>query len=189
MSDNNVVGKILQFKVTGIRKRGRLSLRWADSVELDFGIINEKTWRTKGSFRCILIYECRGAVYLTSFASLGKAENVSKTTNALDVHRLSAPMKTLERFLWRNVRTGVKQRRAKTRTPILPLPPYSHDLTPCDFTLFPEPARHLHGRRFQSAEEVKNESLAELNEMAKNGFQKCFVAQGSYLKRNSVSAI
>ncbi|GFU21733.1 uncharacterized transposon-derived protein F52C9.6 [Trichonephila clavipes] len=47
MLDDNVVKKILQFKVTGIRKRGRPGLRWADSVESDFGIVNEKAWRTK----------------------------------------------------------------------------------------------------------------------------------------------
>ncbi|GFS47308.1 hypothetical protein TNCV_4862701 [Trichonephila clavipes] len=33
MLDGNVVKKLLQFKVTGIRKRGRPRLRWADSVE------------------------------------------------------------------------------------------------------------------------------------------------------------
>ncbi|GFW32246.1 uncharacterized protein TNCV_2143261 [Trichonephila clavipes] len=36
---------------------------------------------------------------------------VSKTANALDVHRLSALLKTLKRFLWRYVRTDFKQRR------------------------------------------------------------------------------
>ncbi|GFV29500.1 hypothetical protein TNCV_2728811 [Trichonephila clavipes] len=47
MPDHNVVKKAPQFKVLGIRKRGRPRLRWADSVESDFEIINEKTWRTK----------------------------------------------------------------------------------------------------------------------------------------------
>ncbi|GFT79375.1 hypothetical protein TNCV_603981 [Trichonephila clavipes] len=43
----NDVKKILQFKVPGIWKRGRSRLRWTDSVELDFRIINEKTWRRR----------------------------------------------------------------------------------------------------------------------------------------------
>ncbi|GFV63925.1 hypothetical protein TNCV_3787981 [Trichonephila clavipes] len=47
MPDDHVVQKILQFKVTGIRKRGCPRLRWEDSVELDIGIITEKSWRTK----------------------------------------------------------------------------------------------------------------------------------------------
>ncbi|GFY15374.1 hypothetical protein TNCV_1571851 [Trichonephila clavipes] len=47
MSDDNVVKKILQFKVTGIRKRGRPRLRWTDLMESDSMTINEKTGRTK----------------------------------------------------------------------------------------------------------------------------------------------
>ncbi|GFW49286.1 hypothetical protein TNCV_3057961 [Trichonephila clavipes] len=39
--------KILQFKVTGIRKRGRPRLRWTDSVKLDFRIMNEKLGEPK----------------------------------------------------------------------------------------------------------------------------------------------
>ncbi|GFU87239.1 hypothetical protein TNCV_738161 [Trichonephila clavipes] len=38
MSDDNVVKKVLQFKLTGILKCGRPRLRWADSVESVFGI-------------------------------------------------------------------------------------------------------------------------------------------------------
>ncbi|GFW48309.1 uncharacterized transposon-derived protein F52C9.6 [Trichonephila clavipes] len=39
--------KILQIKVTGIRKRGRPMLRWTYSVDSDLKIINEKAWKTK----------------------------------------------------------------------------------------------------------------------------------------------
>ncbi|GFT10707.1 hypothetical protein TNCV_1943991 [Trichonephila clavipes] len=38
---------VLRFKVIEIQKREKPRLRWADSVESDFGIINGKTWRTK----------------------------------------------------------------------------------------------------------------------------------------------
>ncbi|GFW37382.1 hypothetical protein TNCV_859891 [Trichonephila clavipes] len=53
MPDDNVVKRILQFKVTGIRKRGRPRLRRTDSVKSDLGIINEKTWRTKLNVRSL----------------------------------------------------------------------------------------------------------------------------------------
>ncbi|GFV51746.1 hypothetical protein TNCV_1321021 [Trichonephila clavipes] len=54
--------------------------------------------------------------------------------------------------------------------------------------------------QFQSADEVKSGSLAELKDMVKNGFQKCFdklyklwqkcaVAHGSYFEGGCVSAI
>ncbi|GFW97633.1 hypothetical protein TNCV_685031 [Trichonephila clavipes] len=47
MPDDNVVKKVQQLKVAGIRRRGSSRLRWVDSMESVFGIINEKTWRTK----------------------------------------------------------------------------------------------------------------------------------------------
>ncbi|GFY15405.1 hypothetical protein TNCV_1572161 [Trichonephila clavipes] len=59
----------------------------------------------------------------------------------------------------------------KTKTTVLPHPPYSLDLAPSDFSLFP---KRLEGHQFQSAEEVKSTSQAELKNISKNGFQKCF---------------
>ncbi|GFS83575.1 hypothetical protein TNCV_1657881 [Trichonephila clavipes] len=51
--DCNVVAFIVfeEFKVTGIRKRGRPRLRWTDSMEP--GFINEKTWRMKVNARSL----------------------------------------------------------------------------------------------------------------------------------------
>ena len=43
----------------------------------------------------------------------------------------------------------------KMKTTVLPHQPYSLDLTPGDFFLFPELARHFQGYRFQSSYEVK----------------------------------
>ncbi|GFW99477.1 hypothetical protein TNCV_3417101 [Trichonephila clavipes] len=54
-------------------------------------------------------------------------------------------------------------------------------------------AHHLQGRQFKSEDEAKSASQAELKDMAKNGFQKCFDelyklwqkctdAQGSYFE-------
>ncbi|GFX60907.1 hypothetical protein TNCV_1557621 [Trichonephila clavipes] len=85
-----------------------------------------------------------------------RAGKVSNTTNALDVHRLPTPLKSLKNFL------------------------------------------RWYGRRFQSPDEVKSASPAELKDMGKNEFQKCFnafykrwqkcaVAQGSYFKVGCVS--
>ncbi|GFU26399.1 hypothetical protein TNCV_2507171 [Trichonephila clavipes] len=53
MPDDNVVKKMLKFKVNGIRKHRGPRLRWTDSVESDFGIKNEKTWRTKVNDRSL----------------------------------------------------------------------------------------------------------------------------------------
>ncbi|GFW16959.1 hypothetical protein TNCV_2760871 [Trichonephila clavipes] len=48
------------------------------------------------------------------------------------------------------------------------------DLVPSNFRIFPKLARHLQGRRFQSAGEVKSVSQVELKGMFKNRFQKRF---------------
>ena len=40
--------------------------------------------------------------------------------------------------------------------PMLPHPPYSPDLAPSDFHLFPKPKKHLKGQRFICDEEVKS---------------------------------
>ncbi|GFX08565.1 hypothetical protein TNCV_4170641 [Trichonephila clavipes] len=50
----------------------------------------------------------------------------------------------------------------KSKTTVLPPPSYPPDFSPGHFSLFPKPARCLKGRRFQSADEVKSASQAEL---------------------------
>jgi hypothetical protein len=40
---------------------------------------------------------------------------------------------------------------------ILPHPPYSPDLAPSDFSLFPKTKKNLRGQRFHSNEDVRNE--------------------------------
>ncbi|GFW93552.1 hypothetical protein TNCV_47551 [Trichonephila clavipes] len=62
----------------------------------------------------------------------------------------------------------------KTKTTVLPHPPYSPDLSPQMFHLFSELTRHLQGRLFQSADEFKRALPAELKDRGKIGFQKYF---------------
>ena len=63
---------------------------------------------------------------------------------------------------------------AKNNTVIIPQPPYSPDLAPCDFFLFPRLKRPMNGRRFATIEEIKTESLRELKDIPKSAYQKCF---------------
>ena len=48
----------------------------------------------------------------------------------------------------------VKEERARKQVTVLPHPPSSPDLAPCDFCLLPRMRALLSGRRFHSAEEV-----------------------------------
>ena len=62
----------------------------------------------------------------------------------------------------------------KNSTSIMPEPPYSLNLTTCDFFLFPKLKRLMKGRRFATIEEIKAASLAKLMALPKRSFQKCF---------------
>jgi transposase len=62
---------------------------------------------------------------------------------------------------------------AKHATTVLPQPPYSPDLAPADFLLFPKLKSTLKGRRFESIEAIKTNSLAHLRSIPKTAFQKC----------------
>ena len=56
---------------------------------------------------------------------------------------------------------------AKQETIVVPQPPYSPDLTPADFFLFPKLKSTLKGRRFQTVEEIK-ENTGPLRHPAKH---------------------
>jgi len=55
-------------------------------------------------------------------------------------------------------------------------PPYSPDLTPCDFFLFPKLKLRMKGRRFDTIEEIQEESQQVLDTVPKRDFQGCFQA-------------
>lgn len=63
---------------------------------------------------------------------------------------------------------------AKNNTPLVRQAPYSPDMAPCDFWLFPKLKMPLKGTRFQEREDIKQNTTAELNSIPKDAFQKCF---------------
>ena len=63
---------------------------------------------------------------------------------------------------------------AKHSTTVLPQPSYSPDLAPADFILFPKLKSSPKGRRFESIEAIKTNSLANLRCIPKTAFQECF---------------
>jgi hypothetical protein len=63
---------------------------------------------------------------------------------------------------------------AKHATTVPPQPPYSPDLAPADFFLFQKLKSTLKGRRFESIEAIKTNSLAHLGRIPKTAFQECF---------------
>ena len=91
----------------------------------------------------------------------------------------------------------VREFLAKNNTPSLPHPPYSPDLAPADFFLFPKMKLRLKGRRFGTIAEIQDESQRVLNQLTREDFQtafqewqkrwtRCIDAEGNYFEGDGV---
>jgi hypothetical protein len=74
---------------------------------------------------------------------------------------------------------------------IVPHPPYSSDLAPCDFALFPKLKMKLKGLRFQTVSDIQSESQVAFDSTKENDFHgafelwkkrwdRCIRSQGGY---------
>jgi len=68
----------------------------------------------------------------------------------------------------------VKQFLANKNITALEHPPYSPDLTPCDFCLFPNIKSVLKGTHFVSVENVKTKTAEILNSLTEHDLRNCF---------------
>ena len=77
----------------------------------------------------------------------------------------------------------------------VPHPPYSPDLAPCDFWLFPKFKKNLRGSRFETIEEMKEAVTRVMDTFTLEDFQrafqklvewynKCIAARGEYFEGN-----
>jgi hypothetical protein len=57
---------------------------------------------------------------------------------------------------------------------VIPHPPYSPDLAPCDFVLFPKMKLKLKGRGFDDIEEIKAESQRVIDTLLEKDVQEAF---------------
>ena len=62
---------------------------------------------------------------------------------------------------------------AKHDKKVIAQPPYSTDLAPCDFFLFPKLKYPLRGTRHESIEAIKRNSLKELKAIPAEAYKKC----------------
>jgi hypothetical protein len=76
---------------------------------------------------------------------------------------------------------------------IVPHPPNSPDLAPCDFALFPNLKMKLKGRCFETVSDIQRESQAVLDSIKENDFHcafeawkkrwdRCIRSQGDYFE-------
>ena len=80
---------------------------------------------------------------------------------------------------------------------IQPQPPYSPDLSPCDFFLFPKLKFHLKGRHFGTVDNIQKVVTDQLRALPLEDFQHCYreweqrlrrcvASQGNYFEGDNV---
>jgi len=88
-----------------------------------------------------------------------------KWANGFILHHDNAPCHTS--FL-------VQQFLSNKNITVCPLPPYSPDLAPCDFWLFPKVKMTMKGKHFESIQDIEATMTAQLKTLVKEDFQNCF---------------
>jgi len=63
---------------------------------------------------------------------------------------------------------------AEKSTPVVPQPPSSPDLSPCDFFVFPRLKIHLKGRHFGTLDNIQKSVTDEPKGIAAEAFQHCY---------------
>ena len=71
---------------------------------------------------------------------------------------------------------GIREFHAKNNIAVLEQPPYSPELTLCDFFLFPTLKEVIKGTCFQDSEAIKTAVTRELRAIAEESFQECVEA-------------
>jgi len=100
-------------------------------------------------------------------------------------------------FLLHDNATIVKQFLAQRKAHVLDHPPYSPDLAPADYFLFPKVKSHLKGRLCDSIWDIQTAVTSTLNTTAKDDFYKgiqklydcanlCVQLQGIYVKNYAI---
>jgi len=76
---------------------------------------------------------------------------------------------------------------AEKGIPVVPQPPYSPDLSPCDFFLFPKLKFYLKGRHFGTVENIRKAVTDQLKVIPVSDFQHCYKEWEQCLRRSVAS--
>lgn len=136
--------------------------------------VNNKIWATKNAKRpCVAkrLQSTKKVMYAIFFSPSGPVAQVAVTKGRSVTgffYKNVALKKVKKHFVKRRPKTGLKGLKLlhdnapchrasivtnflkKEKVEVLPHPPYSPDLAPCDFFLFPRLKKHLSGRRYGS---------------------------------------
>lgn len=164
--------------------------------------------RSKVKVMLTVFFDCRGVVH-SEF--LPEGQTVNKEYYLGVMRRLREQIRRKRPDLWKtnswilhhdnapsHKAIIVKEFLTKNSTNIIEQPPYSPDMAPADFFLFPKLKLPLRGTRFQSIEDIKENSRRELKSISENAFKKCFddwiirwhkciISKGAYFEGDTIN--
>ncbi|UYV61239.1 hypothetical protein LAZ67_1004007 [Cordylochernes scorpioides] len=122
-----------------------------------------------------VFFDCRGVVH---HEFLPQGRTVNKEYYPQVMRNLREAIRQKRPDLWKNKNWLLHHDNApahtsllvrdflpKNNTLMMPQPPYSPDLAPCDFFLFPKLKRPMKGRRYATLDEIKTASKEELKKI------------------------
>ncbi len=145
----------------------------------------KKARKSKSKVKVMLIVFCdiRGIVH---FEFLPEGQIVNQTVYEEILRRLVRSVRDKRRSLWEtnawvlhhdnapaHTALSIRQFLAERNTAALKQPPYSPDLAPCDFVLFPKIKSVLKGTHFPDIDSIKMAATTELRKIPEDTFQKC----------------
>jgi transposase len=140
--------------------------------------------RAKFKAMMIVFFDIRGVIYI-DWVPEGQTVNQVYYKNVLTYLRERVRRRRPD--MWKNASwvlhhdnapahnaLSVKRYLAKNNIPVMEHPPYSPDLAPCDFFLFPKIKSALKGTRFESVDAVKAKATQLLKSITQDDLQHCF---------------
>lgn len=140
--------------------------------------------RSKIKAMMIVFFDYQGVVH-SEFLPTGQTANAEWYVNVLRHLREDIRRKRPE--LWANqswflhhdnapIHTAhlTRDYLTKNNVNVIPQAPYSPDMAPCDFFLFPKLKLPLRGKHFETIEAIKENSQKELKAIPKHAYENCY---------------
>ena len=142
--------------------------------------------KSKVKVMLIVFFDCKGLVH---YEFVPEGQTVNQEFYKAVLVRLMEKVRRKRRNLWENKQwllhhdnapahsaLSIRQFLTSRHVTTLDHPPYSPDLAPCDFFLFPKLKSVLKGNRFEDIDDIKDETTSLLKNIKEEDFSTCFSA-------------